>query len=64
MNNLKQYETDQRPKFIKLIAQMNEMHAKMGGRDNRPERIALEKCMAILQAEADRSLKEWLDSGN
>ena len=52
--NVRQFEKDERPALRKLVEQMNHLHAKMGGRDKRPERIALLKAMKILQVEIDR----------
>jgi hypothetical protein len=37
---------------------MNRLHARMGGRDRRPERLALMKCMKILRKEIERSHRE------
>lgn len=54
MSMLKKFETCQRQVLIGLVERMNKAHAEMGGRDNRPERKALLKCMAILQKEIDR----------
>ena len=61
MNNLRQYEKDERMNLMKIIESMNLLYATMGGRDSRPERKALLKCMQILQKENDRALREWLD---
>ena len=38
-----------------MVEDMNRLHAQMGGRDGRPERVALLKCMAILDKEIKRS---------
>jgi hypothetical protein len=54
MRGLKQYETCQRKNLLKLREQINHLHADMGGRDRRPERVALSKCMDILTKELDR----------
>ena len=54
MNNLRQYEKDESQNLRKIVEQMNNLHAKMGGRDSRPERKALVKAMAVLQKEIDR----------
>ena len=54
MNNLRQYEKDERENLRKIAEQMNHLHATMGGRDSRPERIALLKAMRILQKEIDK----------
>lgn len=56
MNNLRQYEKDESKNLRRIIDEMNNLHARMGGRDNRPERIALTRAMSILQKEIDRSL--------
>ena len=61
MNNLRQYEKDESMNLMKIIESMNLLHATMGGRDSRPERKALLKCMQILQKENDRALREWLN---
>lgn len=52
--NLRQFEKDERPALRRLVEQANRLHAEMGGRDERPERIVLLKVMEILQAEIDR----------
>jgi hypothetical protein len=54
MNNLKQYEKDERDNLRKIVEQMNDLHARMGGRDSRPERKALLRAMIVLQKEIDR----------
>lgn len=54
MNNLRQYEKDEKNNLRKLVEDMNLLHAKMGGRDSRPERKALMRCMAILTKEIKR----------
>jgi hypothetical protein len=54
MNNLKQYEKDERDNLRKIVEQMNNLHARMGGRDDRPERVALLEAMRVLQEEIDR----------
>lgn len=54
MNNLRQYEKSVRLELLDLQNRMNLMHAEMGGRNSRPERKALIKCMGILQKELDR----------
>lgn len=61
MNNLRQYETDQTDNLQKLVDQMNNLHSSMGGRDSRPERLALGLCMKILCREIARSKKEWTE---
>lgn len=50
-------ETCQRLALLKLRRDMNLMHANMGGRTNRPERVALVKCMAVLT----KHLDTWSD---
>lgn len=54
-NNLRQYEKAESQKLQRLVEDMNRLHALMGGRDDRPERVALLKCMAILDEEIKRS---------
>lgn len=61
MSNLKQHEMDERRNLLKIKEQMNHLHARMGGRDERPEREALMKCMEILDKEIERSTQEWLN---
>lgn len=56
----RKFEKDETPKLIRLAADMNKLHADMGGRDNRPERVALVKCMQILRAEIERAQKQHL----
>lgn len=58
MSKLRQYEKDERQALNQLIQYMNMIHANMGGRDSRPERKALVKCMNILQRENDRKEAE------
>jgi hypothetical protein len=60
MRGLKQYETCQRKNLLKLREQINRLHADMGGRDSRPERVALSKCMDILTKELDRPREQVL----
>ena len=55
MNNLKQYEKDERQRLRNLIEQMNILHAEMGGRDSRPERKVLMRCMNLLKKEIERA---------
>jgi hypothetical protein len=57
MNSLKQYEKDERNNLRKIVEQMNNLHARMGGRDSRPERKALLRAMSVLQKEIDREGK-------
>jgi hypothetical protein len=45
---LRRYEKDESRKLQAIVEQMNALHSEMGGRDKRPERIALSKCMKIL----------------
>lgn len=61
MSNLKKYEKDESRNILKIKEQMNDLHARMGGRDTRPERKALMKCMGILDKEIERSTQEWLN---
>ena len=61
MSNLKQYEKDESQNLLKIKEQMNDLHARMGGRDKRPERVALMQCMEILDKEIQRSTQEWLN---
>lgn len=46
---LRRYEKDESQALLGLAEQMNSLHAEMGGRDSRPERKALVKCIRILQ---------------
>jgi hypothetical protein len=55
MNNLRRYEKDETQKIMDILHQMNELHAKMAGRDSRPERKALIKAILILQKEVERA---------
>ena len=48
MNNLKQYEKDETSNLLDITVQCNNLHARMGGRDNRPERVCLVAVMALL----------------
>lgn len=57
-NTVRTHEKDETQKLQKIVDSMNELHAKMGGRDLRPERVALEKCMSILTKEIARAHKE------
>jgi hypothetical protein len=54
MNNLIQYEKDERQNLQKIVEQMNNLHASMGGRESRPERKALMRAMVMLQKEIKR----------
>lgn len=58
MRGLRQYEKDERLALMKIHSDMNLLHSQMGGRDRRPERIALLKCMRILIAEIERKTAE------
>lgn len=59
-DHYRKFEKDETPKLIRLVADMNKLHADMGGRDNRPERVALTECMRILQAEIKRAQQQHL----
>ena len=48
MNNLRRYEKDESQNLRRIIDEMNRVHAQMGGRDNRPERVALMRAMRLL----------------
>lgn len=54
MPNYRQYEKDESANIRKILNDMSRLHAEMGGRDSRPERVALVKCMAILRKELDK----------
>jgi hypothetical protein len=54
MNNLRQYEKDERQNLQRIVEQINNLHANMGGRDSRPERKALMRAMVVLQKEIKR----------
>lgn len=58
MNDIRKYERDERKGMQRIVAQMNEFHATMGGRDKRPERVALLRAMQILQRDVERSDRE------
>ena len=58
MRGLKQYEKDEHLNISKLRDDLYHLHDTMGGRDNRPERVALRKSAAILDREIQRSIKE------
>ena len=49
------YERDESAKIRAIRDEMNLLHANMGGRDARPERRALLRCMNILTKELDRA---------
>jgi hypothetical protein len=55
MPDYKKYEKCERKALLDLSERMNRLHADMGGRDRRPERLALIKCMNILRKELERS---------
>lgn len=57
------HEKDESPALRRLVEQMNRLHSNMGGRDARPERLALKKCMQILDEEIKRSCTAWVKSG-
>lgn len=61
MSNYKKHEKDERRNLLKIKEQMNDLHARMGGRDERPEREVLMQCMDILDKEIQRSTQEWLN---
>ena len=46
---LLRYEKDETPALCDLADEMNRLHAQMGGRDSRPEREALLKCMRLIE---------------
>ena len=58
--NLQQFEKDESQNLTDLLMRMNKLHAEMGGRDRRPERVALMKCMQIISREITRSKNEEL----
>lgn len=55
MKGFQQYEKDERHNMLQLLDIMNKLHANMGGRDTRPERVALSECMRIITKELERS---------
>jgi len=61
VNTLRKYEKDESRRLQRIVEQMNELHADMGGRDDRPERVALLKAMALLQSEIDRASQEFVN---
>ena len=61
MSNYKKHEKDECKNLLKIKGQMNDLHARMGGRDERPERMALMQCMEIIDKEIARSTQEWLN---
>lgn len=46
---LRALEKDESAALRDLSDQMNRLHAQMGGRDSRPERKALVKCMRLIE---------------
>lgn len=62
MNNLRQFEQDESAKLQRIINDMNQLHAEMGGRDRRPERLALMKCIKILANELEQARHRWANS--
>lgn len=48
-HGLRRHEKDETPALRDLSDQMNRLHAEMGGRDSRPERKALLKCMRLIE---------------
>lgn len=60
MPNYRQYERDETHRLHLLVEQMNRDHAQMGGRDRRPERLALLRCMRILQTVIDAQNARYL----
>lgn len=59
MPNFKQHEKDERANLLRIIADIDRLYSEMGGRDKRPERVALLKCMRILRKEIERSAVEY-----
>jgi len=57
----RKYEKDEGPNIWKIHDQMNALHARMGGRDGRPERRALERAMDILRTHLDTMSRKWID---
>ncbi len=49
MPNYRQHERDEGDNLRDLVERMNRLHAEMGGRDRRPERLALLRCIRILR---------------
>lgn len=58
------YEKCERRALFELSERMNTLHAVMGGRDSRPERVALIKCMRILERESKRSKAAFINSAS
>lgn len=61
-SNFRKYEKDEGRSLLALLNQMNELHARMGGRDSRPERLALMRCMRILSKEIEANKLRTLDA--
>lgn len=55
MNNLRQYEKDESQNLRRIIDEMNRVHAQMGGRDSRPERVALMRAMRLLRSAIEKA---------
>lgn len=55
MKAFQKYEKDERHNMLRLLDIMNKLHADMGGRNKRPERVALSECMRIITKELERS---------
>lgn len=62
-NTVRKHEKDESKRLQDIVDKMNKLHSDMGGRDNRPERVALEKCMSILAKEISRGKKEFSSKG-
>lgn len=50
MADLRQYELDESQRLRRLVEQINIAHSEMGGRDCRPARVALMRCMRLIDA--------------
>lgn len=59
MNNLRQYEKDESQNLRRIIDEMNRVHAEMGGRDSRPERVALMRAMRLLRGAIEKAATEY-----
>jgi len=53
MANLRQYEKCEIKNLREIVEMMSRRHAEMGGRDSRPERVALLKCIRVLNKTID-----------
>lgn len=62
MRGLRQYEKDEHLNILKLRDDIYRLCNTMGGRDNRPERVALRRSAAILDREIQRSIKEMCNA--